>query len=111
MITKLEGDIRQHIAMENQMRIHIESLNNKIEEDDRVMEKMTKEFDYQIDEIKREKRRLDDLLTIREKDLEKCKDSSNEIEKKEQIIGELEKKIKHMEKKHDKALFKLQNEL
>jgi hypothetical protein len=69
--------------MENQMRIHIESLNNKIEEDDRVMEKMTKEFDYQIDEIKREKRRLDDLLTIREKDLEKCKDSSNEIEKKE----------------------------
>ena len=35
MITKLESDIRAHIALENQMRIHIENLTNKMEEDER----------------------------------------------------------------------------
>jgi hypothetical protein len=51
-----------------------------------------------MQEIKREKRRLDDLLTIREAELEKYKGMDKES------IEELEKKIKHMEKKHEKQI-------
>ena len=93
------------------MRIHIESLNNTVEDEERVKEKMALDFDQQMTEIKREKRRLDDLLTIRENELSKLKDAGALIEKKEQVIAELEKKIKSMEKKHEKTLAKMHNEL
>jgi len=72
---KLEKDIRSHIALENQMRIHIENLTNNIEEDEKMKDTMSLEHDEQIKEIKREKRRLDDLLTIRENELEKLRDA------------------------------------
>ena len=55
------------------MRVYIDSLTNQIENEIRTKEKITKEYENQLTEIKREKRRLDDLLTIREIELESFK--------------------------------------
>ena len=107
MITKLESDIRAHIALENQMRIHIENLSNKIEEDER--DKVDKEKELQ--EVKREKRRLDDLLTIRERELERMSGSRDSLEIKEMEIEELEKRLKQQEKKYEKHIAKLTADL
>lgn len=69
MIQKLEKDIRQHIAFENQMRIHIENLTNKAEDHESEVESLRAAFDQDVASLKREKRRLDDLLTIREDEI------------------------------------------
>ena len=39
LIQKLEADIRMHIRIEQQMRIHIENLQNKVEELERNKDK------------------------------------------------------------------------
>ncbi len=70
IIQKYEKDIRNHISLENQMRVYIDNLTNQVESETRKNEKLQQEFDDQISEVKREKRRLDDLLTIKEKELE-----------------------------------------
>ncbi|CDW84735.1 UNKNOWN [Stylonychia lemnae] len=104
---KYEKEIRDHIGVENQMRVFIENLQNQIEDE----VKKAKSQEDKISEIKREKRRLDDLLTIRENELDKLQTVKKEQETKESMISELEKKIKHSEKKHEKQVIKLQAEL
>ncbi len=66
MIQKLEKDIRTHIAFENQMRIHIENLTHKSEVQEAEIEALKGQYEEEASQLKREKRRLDDLLTIRE---------------------------------------------
>jgi ABC-type Fe3+-hydroxamate transport system substrate-binding protein len=61
--------------------------------------------------VKREKRRLDDLLTIRENELEKLAGYKTKEEQTQQLISEMEKKIKHMEKKHEKVVTKMQADI
>jgi len=51
------------------MRIHIENLTGKQEEQDSVIAKMRQSFEEEVSSMKREKRRLDDLLTIREEEI------------------------------------------
>lgn len=36
MIQKLEGDVRNHIRIEQQLKLHIESIQNKLEEAERT---------------------------------------------------------------------------
>jgi hypothetical protein len=62
-------------------------------------------------EIKREKRRLDDLLTIRETELENFKQKECDRQVKEKYFIEIEKKMKHLEKKHEKQIHKLSADL
>ena len=77
LIQKLEGDIRMHIRIEQQMRIHIENLQNRIEELERNKDKQDKEYEDEVQEIKKEKRRLNDLLTLREDEIQRIKDSKS----------------------------------
>lgn len=73
LIEKYEKDIRDHFSVQHQMRIFIENFQNQIEEQQTIQSKKEAEFETQIQEVKREKRRLDDLLTIREAELDKYK--------------------------------------
>lgn len=66
MIQKLEGDVRNHIRIEQQLKLHIESIQNKLEELERTKEVPNKKQQEQIDMLKREKRRMDELITIKE---------------------------------------------
>ena len=76
-----------------------------------LREKQKVEFEDQIKEIRREKRRLDDLLTIRENELEKIQSQSKQHDQKDTLINDLEKRIKHIEKKHEKIVAKLQTDV
>lgn len=51
------------------------------------------------------------MLTIRENELDRLQNVKKEQDAKESMISELEKKIKHSEKKHEKQVIKLQAEL
>ena len=112
IIQKLEKDIRQHIAFENQLRIHIENLTNKTEELDASIVKQREDFDHETASMKREKRRLDDLLTIRENELAQIRNSFNEvIGQKEVEKDEILKKMEKMDQKYQKQILKLKEDL
>ena len=105
MIQKLEKDIRQHIAFENQMRIHIENLSNKAEDNESVVADLKKEHEEDLRLLKREKRRLDDLLTIREDEVQSLKAINNELVlRNEQMEAEYNKKIEKLESKYESHL-------
>ena len=65
MIQKLEGDIRTHIRIEQQLKLHIESIQNKLEEKEKA-KPIPKASSEELDLIKREKRRMDELITFKE---------------------------------------------
>ncbi len=71
----MEGDIRTHIRIEQQMRLHIENVSQRVEDLEREKTKMEKETCEDMQEIKREKRRLNDLLTLREDELDRLKET------------------------------------
>ena len=78
-IQKLEKDIRLHIACENQMRIHIENLTGKVEEQEADLASLRDTASEEKASMKREKRRLDDLLTIREGEIDRLESMLREI--------------------------------
>lgn len=39
MLQKFEADVRQHIRIEQQLKLHIETIQEKLEEDEKVIEK------------------------------------------------------------------------
>ena len=70
MLQKLEGDVRQHIRIEQQLKLHIESIQDKVEED----EKAAADMQIQIDRTKRERKRMDEILTLRENEISQLED-------------------------------------
>ena len=75
MIQKLEGDVRNHIRIEQQLKLHIESIQNKLEELERQKDGPNKKQQDQIDLLKRDKRRMDELITIKENQVDKLNQS------------------------------------
>ena len=43
MLQKLEADVRQHIRIEQQLKLHIETIQEKLEEDEKLLEKYKQE--------------------------------------------------------------------
>ena len=66
MIQKLEGDVRNHIRVEQQLKLHVESLTFKSEEAEKENERLQSD----IARLQREKTRMDDVLTLRENEIE-----------------------------------------
>ncbi len=79
-----------------------------MEDLERAKSKYDKECSDETAEIKREKRRLNDLLTLREEEIEKLKEGdkvkSKLVQERDGVIVEMERKIKHMEKKYEKQI-------
>ncbi len=118
MIQKLEGDVRNHIRIEQQLKLHIESIQNKLEEIERSKDTHNKKYIDQIEQLKKEKRRMDELITIKENQLsaaeESIKNASSKIKSFEEEVlksKNLEEKLKFMEKKYNKDIAKLQGEI
>ena len=97
MLQKLEGDIRQHIRLEQQMRLHIENLQQKTEDQDKELASIGSEHEDHLLEVRREKRRLDDLLTIRETQSLK---HEQEVQIHLQRIHQLEVQVADWEKRY-----------
>ena len=54
MLQALEGDIRKHIRIEHQLKLHIESLEDRIEELERGEEKAKKVEDALKEKIRKQ---------------------------------------------------------
>lgn len=64
-IQKLEGDVRMHIRVEQQMRLHIENLQQKIEDLERENANNIKKIKTEFKDLKDEKKRLNELLNLK----------------------------------------------
>lgn len=62
VIQKFEADIRKHIRIEQQMKLHSESLQQKIEDKDKEINKIKAEFEKIKDEYSREKKLLNQVI-------------------------------------------------
>lgn len=93
MVQKLEADVRQHIRVEQQLKLHIDNIQERAEEDGKFIEKLNKEKDRH----QRERKRMDEMLTIREK----------EITKLEKELKDTADKLQNVEQKHRQALKEL----
>ncbi len=110
MIQKLEADIRNHIRIEQQLKLHIESIQNKLEELERskenvVVQNPDAKVVEELELIQREKRRMDELISVKESQILKLQESLEQGGRKfrkleEQFLGQkkqLEEKMKSTE--------------
>ena len=86
------------------MRIHIENLTNKAEDHESEMEELRSAFEEEIATLKREKRRLDDLMTIREQEIDSLRTY------KERAEEEMQVKLEHLEQKYERQLTRIKEE-
>ncbi|CDW91583.1 UNKNOWN [Stylonychia lemnae] len=108
MIQKLEGDIRNHIRVEQQLKLHIESIQSQLEELQRQSEDKHIQEDPQVNELKvrmldKEKQILKLQLELQEKD--------RPLKEKTATIVKLEDKIRVIEKKYKEELDGLKQEI
>lgn len=79
---------------------------------------MNKKYIESIEQLKKENRRMDELITIKENQIAALEDKVNNahqrikmMEEESQRSKNLEEKLKFMEKKYGKDIAKLQNEI
>lgn len=61
IIQKLEGDIRQHIRLEQQLKLHIDSINDKFEQKQQeidLLQEQNKKLADQVDRLEAEVKSL-----------------------------------------------------
>lgn len=66
IIRKLESEVRNHIKIEQQMKIHIDTLVGKIEEIEKSYKDEMKAFQRKINELEVREKSLLDLVKERE---------------------------------------------
>lgn len=54
IMRQLEADIRKHIRIEHQLKLHIESVEDRVEELEREQEQNEKATVKEVDELKKE---------------------------------------------------------
>ena len=80
IIQKLENDVRNHIRNEQTLKLHIETMQNGYEEADRAREAVRLKQNEQIDRLRKERRRMDELVTLKEEQLEKLQVKVRDLE-------------------------------
>lgn len=110
MLQKLEADVRQHIRIEQQLKLHIESIQEKIEEDEKVIE----QYQEEKDRFLRENKRMDEMLTIRETEIDKLESNlkllNNMVKVKESKIKELQENLDEAKLSLEEQKFALDHE-
>ena len=101
MIQKLEADIRGHIRLEHEMKIHMDYLEAKVEK----FEKDQKSIDDQVQAHNLQLQALQDKLTLVKGD----RDEKDKLLKKSRTMNEdLKKKLKDVETKNSQMTLKIE---
>ena len=95
IIQKLEAEVRNHISVQQQMKLYIESYQSKMEELEPI-EDSVKKLENEVDSLKRQNKRY-------EKDIDRYK---QEISNKQK---EFETKMSEIEKEHSEKVDILEN--
>lgn len=70
MLQKYEAEVRNHIKIEQQLKLHIECVQDKLDDSEKTRDKLEKEKTKLEDDFKKDQQRLKDLLSLREKEIE-----------------------------------------
>jgi len=107
LLQKLEGEVRNHIRIEQQLKLHIESTQAKLEDAEKARLKVTNSSKDIIEEIKNDNKALIRALKKKEEEIHRFKqdiDTKNEKlqdqEEKLLLLPKLEQKIKILENRH-----------
>ena len=66
----MEGDIRTHIRVEQQIKIHLDNVLQKLEDTEKQRDIDIEELKCRTKELKADKKRLEELLSMKEKQIE-----------------------------------------
>ena len=69
MLQKYEAEVRNHIKIEQQLKLHIECVQDKLDDQEKLMKKELDERVNEKSEVKLELERYKDLLKLREKEI------------------------------------------
>ena len=114
MLIKLEGEVRTHIRIEQQLKLHIENTQQKVEDLERASKSTEAETAELIDGMKKDNQRLLDLLSLRDQEisdikaqLERRMEEAHIDEERLSRTAQLEKQVIYLEKKYDRDISKL----
>ena len=71
MLQKYEAEVRNHIKIEQQLKLHIECVQDKLEDQEKQLKKEIATKDKEQSEKDLELKRYKDLLSLREKEITK----------------------------------------
>lgn len=69
MLQKYEAEVRNHIKIEQQLKLHIECVQDKLDDNEKLMKKEMEERAAEKSDVKLELDRYKDLLNLREKEI------------------------------------------
>ena len=75
IMRQLEADIRKHIRIEHQLKLHIESVEDRVEELEREQEENEKSL-AEVDELKKQIENLKTVVKAKEKVIEEQREAS-----------------------------------
>lgn len=79
IIQKLEADIRKHIRIQNQLKLHIENIQAKSDENEKLVTLKEKENEQLTQDVKKLKQSLVELDRKKEMEIKRLKED-NDIE-------------------------------
>jgi uncharacterized protein (DUF3084 family) len=101
IIVKLEAEVRNHISVQQQMKLYIESYQSKVEELE-PLEESTYKLNQKIDELKRQNRNYENqVLSIKTEMKEECSKLNKKLVQREREndikIEDFEARIKELQ--------------
>ncbi|CDW80775.1 UNKNOWN [Stylonychia lemnae] len=98
LIQNLEADIRKHIRIEQQLKLHIESVENRVEELENIQDKLEHENiklgqnNAQNQSLEQKIQKLDSIIHQKDEAFNECQAQINQLREKEvQLLGQIEK--------------------
>ena len=101
MIIKLEGDIRNHIRVEQQLKLHIESLQFQADEADRLQKVELEDLRIRVSELEKKSQEKDKTIYQLRAELN---EKEKPLKEKAAALKAMEAKIISMEERHEKEL-------
>lgn len=95
MLQKYEAEVRNHIKIEQQLKLHIECVQDKLEDQEKLLKKEVAVKEKVSSESELELKRYKDLLSLREKEISGLKDQMDQLRSNDES---LKKRVDELEK-------------
>lgn len=73
MLQKYEAEVRNHIKIEQQLKLHIECVQDKLDDSEKALKILKNEKQQIEDDFKKDQTKLKELLSSREREVESLK--------------------------------------
>lgn len=107
MLQKYEAEVRNHIKIEQQLKLHIECVQDKLEDNEKLLKKETASKDRVSSESELELKRYKDLLGLREKEISSLKSEMDHVKTKD---DSLKKRVSELEREKNDLNMQMQKQ-